>query len=166
MGEIETTRFQYSWILWYHDPENKDYSLDSYVRVADVSTPQQFWSVVDSVPKEAWESGMFFFMKKGFPPIWESPEHENGGSWSKKIEATTSYETFVDLMVNCVSDELLNNKKETLAGITISPKGPFSIVKVWNATTTASERSLLNARMRGFKIGDDVTYTSHKSRPK
>jgi hypothetical protein len=166
MGETETTRFQYSWILWYHDPENKDYSLDSYVRVADVSTPQQFWSVIDSIPKEAWESGMFFFMKKGFPPIWESPEHEAGGSWSKKIEASSVYETFVDLMVNCASNDLLNNKKETLAGITVSPKGHFSILKIWNTTTTASERGLLNIGMKGFKIGDDVTYTSHKSRPK
>ena len=166
MGETETTRFQYSWILWYHDPENKDYSLDSYVRVADVSTPQQFWSVIDSIPKEAWESGMFFFMKKGFPPIWESPEHEAGGSWSKKIEASSVYETFVDLMVNCASNDLLNNKKETLAGITVSPKGHFSILKIWNTTTTASERGLLNSGMKGFKIGDDVTYTSHKSRPK
>jgi hypothetical protein len=166
MGELETTKFQHSWILWYHDPENKDYSLDSYVKVADVSTPQQFWSVVDSIPKEAWESGMFFFMRKGFPPIWESPEHEAGGSWSKKIEASAVYDTYIDMMVHCVSNELLNNKKETLAGITVSPKGQFSILKIWNTTTTASERALLNPGIKGFKIGDDVTYTSHKSRPK
>jgi hypothetical protein len=166
MGEIETTKFQHSWILWYHDPENKDYSLASYVKVSDVSTPQQFWSVMDSIPKEAWESGMFFFMRKGFPPIWESPEHESGGSWSKKIEASSVYDTYVDMMVHCVSDELLNNKKDTLAGITVSPKGQFSIVKIWNTHTSASERSLLNAGIKGFKIGEDVTYTSHKSRPK
>ena len=166
MGEIETTKFQHSWILWYHDPENKDYSLASYVKVSDVSTPQQFWSVMDSIPKEAWESGMFFFMRKGFPPIWESPEHESGGSWSKKIEASAVYDTYVDMMVHCVSDELLNNKKDTLAGITVSPKGQFSIVKIWNTHTSASERSLLNAGIKGFKIGEDVTYTSHKSRPK
>jgi hypothetical protein len=69
-------------------------------------------------------------------------------------------------MVNCASNDLLNNKKETLAGITVSPKGQFSILKIWNTTTTASERGLLNSGMKGFKIGDDVTYTSHKSRPK
>ena len=166
MGEIETTKFQHSWILWYHDPENKDYSLASYVKVSDVSTPQQFWTVMDSIPKEAWESGMFFFMRNGFPPIWESPEHDAGGSWSKKIEASSVYDTYIDMMVHCVSEELLNNKKDTLAGITISPKGQFSIVKIWNTHTSASERSLLNTRIKGFKIGDDVTYTSHKSRPK
>lgn len=101
MGGLETTRFTYSWMLWYHDPENKDYSLESYVRVADISTPQQFWAVVDCIPKEAWESGMFFFMRRGFRPLWDSPENEAGGSWSKKVESTDVYSTFVDLMVNC-----------------------------------------------------------------
>ena len=167
MGDaVATTRFQYSWMLWYHDPENKDYSLDSYVRIADVSTPQQFWTVVDSIQKEAWESGMFFFMRKGFKPLWDSPENEHGGSWSKKIEAHTAYETFVDMMVHCVADKILNSNTETIAGITLSPKGAFSIIKIWNTTTAASSKNLLNQNMLGFKVGDDVTYTAHKSRPK
>ena len=83
-SQKETTKLQYSWILWYHDPENKDYSLESYVKIADISTPQQFWTVVDSISKEAWESGMFFFMRRGFKPLWDAPENEAGGTWSKK----------------------------------------------------------------------------------
>ena len=83
-----------------------------------------------------------------------------------ETEEAGVYDTYIDMMVNCVSNELLNNKKETLAGITVSPKGQFSILKIWNTTTTASERLLLNPGIKGFKIGDDVTYTSHKSRPK
>jgi len=153
-------------MLWYHDPENKDYSLESYVKVADVSTPQQFWTVVDSISKEAWESGMFFFMRRGFNPLWDSPENEAGGSWSKKVEASTVYDTFVDLMVHCVSNEMFTTRPETLAGVTVSPKGPFSIVKVWNTTTAVSQKNVLNQNMKGFKVGDDVTYTAHKSRPK
>lgn len=162
----ETTRFQYSWILWYHDPENKDYSLGSYVNIADVATPQQFWTLVDSIPKEAWESGMFFFMRRGFKPMWESPEHEAGGSWSKKLESGLMYDCFVDLMAHCVTNKLLVTRPETLAGITVSPKGPFSIIKVWNTTTTVHERSHLTQTVKHMKIGDDVTYTAHKSRPK
>ena len=156
MGDLETTRFTYSWMLWYHDPENKDYSLESYVRVADISMPQQFWAVVDSIPKEAWESGMFFFMRRGFRPLWDSPENEAGGSWSKKVESTEVHST----------NELLTTRPETLAGVTISPKGPFSILKIWNTTTAVADRNIIKPSMVGFKIGDDVTYTAHKSRPK
>lgn len=166
VDSVATTRFQYSWMLWYHDPENKDYSLESYVKIADVSTPQQFWTVVDSISKEAWESGMFFFMRRGFKPLWDSPENEAGGSWSKKVEASIGYETFVDMMVHCTANELITTRPETVAGITISPKGAFSIIKVWNTTTLVSTKSVLNQNMKGFKVTDDVTYTAHKSRPK
>ena len=165
-SEIETTKLQYSWILWYHDPENKDYSLESYIKIGDIGTPQQFWTITDSISKEAWESGMFFFMRRGFKPLWDSPENEAGGAWSKKIDSSMAYTSFVDLMVNCITDNFLIHRKETLVGITISPKGPSSIIKVWNTTASVFENSHLNPEMTGFKIGDDVTYTAHKSRPK
>jgi hypothetical protein len=163
---MEATKLQYSWILWYHDPESKDYSLESYVKIADMATPQQFWSVIDSISKEAWESGMFFFMRRGFKPLWDAPENEAGGAWSKKIEAATVHDVLIDAMVNCITNEILVNRKETLVGITISPKGPFSIIKIWNTTTTVSSNDTINPKMLFFKIGDDVTYTAHKSRPK
>jgi hypothetical protein len=165
-SEIATTKFQYTWILWYHDPNNKDYSMDGYLKFVDISTPQQFWTVVDSISKEAWESGMFFFMRRGFKPVWDVPENEAGGAWSKKIDAESAYNTFVDMMVHCASNELMIHRKETLVGATISPKGPFSIIKIWNSTTTVSDNSYLNPGMKFFKVADDVTYTPHKARPK
>ena len=158
--------FQYSWVLWYHDPASKDYSLEGYLKIADISTAQQLWSVVNTISKEAWESGMFFFMRRGFKPLWDAPENEAGGAWSKQIEAALIHETIIDVMVYCVTNELLNSRKETLVGMTVSPKGPFSIVKVWNTTTAISDNSYLNKAMQYFKVGADVTYTPHKSRPK
>lgn len=154
------------WVLWYHDPENKDYSISSYIKIAELSTVQQFWSVIDTIPKEAWECGMYFFMKTGYLPIWEAPEHEKGGSWSKKIEASQACTAFIDMMVHCVSNEMLIAKKDTLAGISISPKGQFHIIKIWNTTTSVYERTTLNPKLTYFKITDDVTYTAHRVRPK
>lgn len=164
--KMETTKLQYSWILWYHSPDNKDYSLESYVKIADMSTPQQFWTVVDSISKEAWECGMFFFMRRGFKPLWDAPENEAGGAWSKKIPVAFMHNTFVDLMVHAISNDLLSNRKETLVGITASPKGAFSIIKVWNTTTTVSTNNYLNTEMEHFRITEDVAYTAHKARPK
>lgn len=163
---METIKLQYSWILWYHDPESKDYSIESYLKVVDISTTQQFWSIIDSISREAWESGMFFFMRRGFKPLWDAPENEAGGAWSKKIEASKCYDIWVDAMINCITDEILLNHKETLVGITISPKGPFSIIKIWNTTTLFSSIDNLNQDMKHLKIASDVTYTAHKSRPK
>ena len=93
-------------------------------------------------------------------------KNEAGGAWSKKIDSSIAYKTWVDLMVYCISNEFLVHRKETLVGITISPKGPASIIKIWNTTTTVSDNSYINPGMSGFTIGDDVTYTAHKARPK
>lgn len=163
---IETNKFENIWILWYHDPEDKTYKLNTYIKIADISTPQQFWTIVESISKEAWESGMFFFMKKGYAPLWDAPENEAGGAWSKKLEASQIYTTFIDMMVHCVTNELLKSRKETLVGVTVSPKGPFSIIKIWNTTTTVHDNSYINPEIHTFKVADDVTYTPHRSRPK
>lgn len=164
--EIETAKLSHCWVLWYHDPENKDYSIRGYSKIADVQTPQQFWSIVEAIPQNAWESGMFFFMKHGVLPIWEDAQNENGGTWSKKIEASTTYDTFIELMVHCLAEELLLSRKDTLVGVTVSPKGPFSIIKIWNNTTTIFKNSVINPQIECFKIADDVVYTPHKTRPK
>jgi hypothetical protein len=121
---------------------------------------------VDSISKEAWESGMFFFMRRGFKPLWDVPENEAGGAWSKKLESSEIYNAFVEMMVQCITGELLTNRKETLVGVAVSPKGPFSILKIWNTTTTVSTNEYLNSQIKYVKIGDDVTYTAHKARPK
>lgn len=157
--------FQTPWTLWYHDPENHDYSLASYVQVAEVGTPAEFWSVVDSIPKESWDCGMFFFMRKGVRPIWDAPENERGGAWSKKVDAADAQTIFTDMMVYCVANLLLMQHKDILQGITLSPKGAFHIIKIWNSTSTYHDRKLLNPGMK-LKIADDVTYTPHKLRPR
>ena len=64
------------------------------------------------------------------------------------------------------ADELLVDRKDTLAGISISPKGQFHIIKLWNTTTTVSDKKFLNQNLTYFKVTDDVTYTAHKVRPR
>ena len=162
---METTKFMNTWVLWYFDPRNKDWSLSNYKKVADIQTPQQLWTVVAAIPKEAWECGYFFFMKRGFRPIWEVPENQNGGSWSKKISTKDMYDIAIDLMVHSVVSEggVMLDKVDTYVGFSTSPKGDFNIVKIWNTTTSVSSRLLLNTKMI-LKITDDVVYTAHKAR--
>ena len=157
--------FTCPWTLWYHEADCQDYSLESYMQVGEVGTPAEFWSMVDAIPKEAYENGMFFFMKKGVRPTWDSPENERGGAWSKKIDASYTHETFVDMMVHCVLGKLLQTHKETLQGITLSPKGSFHILKIWNSASNLNDRKFITQSSK-LRVGDDVTYTPHKLRPR
>ncbi len=165
-GGLETTKLQHSWVLWYFDPRNKDWSLQNYKKIADVATPQQLWSVLAAIPAVAWDVGYFFFMKRGFRPIWEVPENEKGGSWSKKVPTAEIYDIVIDLIVHCVASKggILTNHADSLVGFSTSPKGDFNIIKIWNADSKHHTNALLNPGMPKFPISKDVVYTAHKSR--
>jgi translation initiation factor 4E len=160
----EKQKFPYTWVLWFFDPRNKSWALENYKKVADIQTPQQLWSVMRDIPKEAWQNNYFFFMRHGFRPIWEVPENQNGGSWSKKVSNENIQEIAEELIVHSVTSHLVSTRPETLVGFSTSPKGEFNVVKIWNTTTTLNNKALLDASMEHFKIGDDVTYTPHRAR--
>jgi len=90
-----------SWTLWYHDPMNSDYSLESYIKIAEMKDIATFWTIVDAISPDAWSSGMFFFMKTGIRPLWDAPENDRGGAWSKKVDAHDTNAVFLDCMVHC-----------------------------------------------------------------
>jgi hypothetical protein len=161
---METTKFSNIWVLWYFDPRNKSWALENYIKIADMATPQQFWTIITAIPKEAWENGYFFFMRRGFRPVWEVPENENGGSWSKKVPTKDLHDTIIDLMVHAVSNVLSPSRPETLVGFSTSPKGDFNVIKIWNTTSTLTSKALLNPQMHKFTITEDVTYTPHRAR--
>lgn len=161
---METTKFAYTWVLWYFDPRNKSWDLSNYKKIADMATPQQLWTILNAIPKEAWENGYFFFMRRGFRPVWEVPENENGGSWSKRIPTEDLYDIVLDLIAHCATNQLIPSRPETLVGFSTSPKGEHNVIKIWNTSSTLSKRDLLNPAIPTFKIAEDVAYTPHRAR--
>jgi hypothetical protein len=157
--------FSHTWILWYHDPNNADYSLASYIKIMECETPSDFWSVVEAISPEAWNSGMFFFMREGYRPLWDAPENDKGGAWSKKVDAHETHAVFVDCMVHCLANTMLRANNDVIVGVTLSPKGQFHIIKVWNTLATVSDRKLFSPTLK-MKIGDDIAYKAHNLRPK
>lgn len=154
-----------NWCLWYHDPNNSDYSLDSYIKIAVISDVATFWSVFEAISTEAWNSGMFFFMKEGYRPLWDAPENDKGGAWSKKVDASETHAVFLDCMVHCLAEKFLKSNNEIVVGVTLSPKGNFHIIKIWNTTATISDRKLFSPSLK-MKLGDDIAYKAHNLRPK
>lgn len=154
-----------TWVLWYHDPNNMDYSLDSYIKISTITTIADFWNVFEAISQEAWTSGMFFFMRDGFRPMWDAPENDRGGAWSKKVDGADTYNVFLDCMIHCMAQQFLTKNNDCVAGVTISPKGQFHIVKIWNTTTAISDRRLFNPTLK-MKLGDDIVYKAHNTRPK
>lgn len=162
---MASTNLPNTWVLWYHDPNSSDYTEKSYIRIMDVTSVDEFWSIVKGISEKAWTSGMFFLMRAGYRPLWDAPENDKGGAWSKKIDASETYEVFIDCMVHCIAEKLLKQHNDTVVGVTLSPKGQFHIIKFWNTTTAVSDRKLFGPTLK-MKLGDDIAYKAHNLRPK
>lgn len=156
---------EHKWILWYHDPNNMDYSLESYIQVATVSTVEEFWSLINGIPPETMNTGMFFFMREGYRPMWEAEENAKGGAWSMKIDAQETSTIFIDCMVHCLAQKFLSSHAETIVGVNVSPKGQFHIIKIWNTTTTVSDKKLFSPSLKLKKSDIDIVYKAHQGRP-
>lgn len=161
-----TTQLPNTHVLWYHDPNNSDYSLTSYIKITGIASVEHFWNVIEGISPEAWNSGMFFLMRDGFRPLWDAPENDKGGAWSKKIDATETRDVFLDCMIHCIAEQMLTKNNEAIVGVTLSPKGQFHIIKIWNTSTSVSDKRLFNSTSLKMKIGDDIAYKAHNLRPK
>jgi len=161
----DSTTLPQTWVLWYHDPNNSDYSLSSYIKIVSITNVSEFWSIVEGISPKAWSSGMFFFMREGYRPLWDAPENDKGGAWSKKVDASETHNVFVDCMVHCMASAMLTRNNECVAGVTLSPKGQFHIIKIWNTTTAVSDWRLFRPSLK-MKISNDIAYKAHNMRPK
>ena len=121
------------WILWFHDPINNDWSFESYINIHTINTIESFWEVFNNINKLNIENGMFFLMKDGIKPMWEDEKNKNGGCWSFKILKENIYETWLDLIINCINETILTDISinDVINGLSVSPKKTFCIVKIW-----------------------------------
>ena len=128
------------WLVWYHNPSDKNWSISSYKDILEISCIEDFWVLKNSwnecLPKV--NEGMFFLMRKigevCIYPQWEDPNNKNGGYWSFKVNKIDAEKTWFELMMfmlgECITK--VNLDSLNINGISISPKKNFCIVKIWN----------------------------------
>ena len=120
------TRLKYKWVLWFHNVNTSDWSLNSYQKIYKINNIIDFWRVYNNHYK--LNNGMYFLMKDNIKPIYESEENKNGGYWSLKIYNNV-YNTWLDLSLDLIGNIL--DKYDIVNGISISCKNKFYIIKIW-----------------------------------
>ena len=132
------------WVMYYHDPENSDWSQKSYAKVAEIKSVEEFWSLYNILPKQSFHLGMFFLMRNDILPTWEDSENINGGCWSYKISVSDVYPMWEILSARVVCDSITTtNDENVINGISISPKKGFCVLKIWNRSSAVSSVSVL-----------------------
>jgi hypothetical protein len=96
-----------TWALWFHDPDDPDWTNASYVQIAAISSANNFWAV-QSLLSDKVQNGMFFLMREHVFPCWDDPYNAQGGCLSVRVPNQEATKFWEDLCTSMLSDNLVN----------------------------------------------------------
>ena len=82
---METKNLNDKWTLWYHNPSDSNWSINSYNKLINLKNIDDYWIVNTHLQPKIIESSMLFLMRDGIEPMWEDPQNIDGGCWSFKL---------------------------------------------------------------------------------
>jgi hypothetical protein len=127
------------WALYFHDPDNQDWSEKSYQLLHTVSSVQD-WIQCEMSFKTLWQNGMFFLMREHIQPRWEDPLNKQGGCISFKVNKPEAGEYWFQLACKAIGEVLVKREVfcDKLCGVSISPKRNYCILRLWVSHPDAS----------------------------
>ena len=104
---------------------------------------------------------MFFCMKKDIFPNWEDPDNRSGGCLSFKVSSTKIIEEWNQLLLKCISENILDGQPEEINGISISPKKEFNIIKIWFRNSSFDYSSNFKEEENSLNLNNSL-YKKHE----
>jgi hypothetical protein len=156
MASIETNSELHTlnnkWTMWAHLPHDTDWSINSYKKILTMETVEETIALSETMPEILVKNCMLFLMKDGIKPIWEDPKNRSGGCFSYKISNKSVYEVWKELSYTIVGESISSQVSfvANVNGITISPKKNFCIIKIWMATCTNQNPSIVTTDVKGI----------------
>ena len=132
-----------TWVVWYHNPCDINWDLDSYKSIYEFNTIEKYWTLVNSwnlcLPKIS--ESMFFLMRKKdddeyIYPMWEDKNNKKGGCWSFKIPQNSAKNIWNSISMFLIGETICTRIPLLVNGISISTKKKFCIIKIWNNDKT------------------------------
>lgn len=171
VNEKETQhKLNSSWVVWYHNPIDNDWSLNSYKKIYELNTLEDFFRFQNSWDGNlpSIEKSMFFLMKKKdqieyIYPLWEDKNNKEGGCWSFKIVSNCAKTIWFRLCLQLITENSTKRTQDlnTINGISFSPKKGFCIVKIWNTDCNNNDVSCLNPMIDTYLQFENVLYKTH-----
>ena len=130
------------WTFYFHDPEDQRWTLESYRRLGDAASVEDFWELQGAVAPHV-RAGMFFAMREHVFPCWDDKHNIDGGCISIKVPVDVAPAAWELLLKRAIGETLVvdDSSWASLNGISISPKRGFCIVKIWMADDRHATRA-------------------------
>lgn len=125
------------WDLYFHDPKEASWTIDSYVRLVTVSSARDYKSMREAL-RGKMPHGMFFLMREQVFPCWDDKLNIDGGCVSLKVTKCQAEEIWDMLCIRMLSETLQKKSgdgadecQSLINGISISPKSIYCVIKIW-----------------------------------
>jgi hypothetical protein len=126
-----------SWSVYYHEPEDKSWTAESYKRLQTVGSWEALGAVLRELGPHKTMNGLLRVMKGDFSPLWENKMNIRGGSYCLKVTRKNSVEVFNRYLAAAALGLGAKSAENEIVGVTISPKKGFCIIKIWNTNCKA-----------------------------
>ena len=121
-----------SWTVYYHEPEDKSMTADSYKKLQVVSSWEALGSLLRELGPHKTTNGLLRVMRGDFSPLWENKANIHGGSYCLKVTRRNAIDVFNRYLAAAALGSCAKDSANQIVGVTISPKKGFCIIKVWN----------------------------------
>ena len=174
-GEAVEVFLDDTWSLYFHDPQDVDWRLTSYVKITDISSATEFWGVNAAVGSRIG-NGMFFLMREHVFPCWDDKYNIQGGCLSIKVANDAVARTWRELCSEMLSEGMeaecaalaaehgASGAAVEINGISVSPKYNFAIIKLWLSSARMAAPRLRPASLRNdsfFRLNLQSLHSGH-----
>jgi len=149
-----------TWKLWYHSITDNNWTKKSYNKLFDIRDLCDYKLISDTFKQNHYQNGMFFLMKNDIFPNWEDPSNRLGGCLSFKVPSNKIIEDWDQLVLRCITENILSQENDVINGISISPKKEFNIIKIWFNKDPFSYKEIFNTFGEYIKLENSI-YKKH-----
>jgi len=143
----ETVFLDDCWTLYFHDPDDPLWTVNSYKQIGNISTVDEFIHANNTFT-DMWSKGMFFLMREHIQPLWEDPYNKNGGCFSYKVNKPDVPAVWFRLaslaLGNNLGKSAEKDLQDSICGVSISPKRSYCIMRIWIGNVAYNKPSLFN----------------------
>lgn len=135
-GSQGVHKLQDTWVIWSHEIKGStanDWTIKGYDQLIKFNTIEDFWIIYNNLTDITGK--MYYLMRDGYVPLWDSDENINGGAWTFKIDKKQLANFWRDLSCYCIG-ETICERSEKIVGLSLSPKIRYATVRVWTADTS------------------------------
>lgn len=158
---------QFTWTLWYQEPDRSKSWEESLNEVTSFSTVEDFWSLYNHIksPADIRTGSDYSLFKTGVRPMWEDEGNKRGGRWMVNIPRSQRQDLdkyWLDTIL-CLIGEAFDTADE-ICGAVVNVRPKVDKIAIWTANYQNREAVLSIGRIYKERLGLKAPITYHLHR--